>query len=84
MEGLYDDVAAPALLSEEAEALHRSVGALTASNDALRAELADVVSRATAAETSVDVLARNASALFNTARLDVARKEAEVKTLRAA
>lgn len=40
--------------------------------------------QASAAEESVGILERNMSALFNTARLDLARKELETKALTAA
>lgn len=84
MEGLYDDLHQPALVSEEEERLQLRVAALSQEAATLQGALTQVSGRAAASEESVHILERNMSALYNTARMELACKDEEIKALRAA
>ena len=81
MSSLYADLEAPELRSEEAERAGARRRALEAGE--ARAQLARAEAARESAEASVRVLERNVSALFSTARLELARKDAEIEKLRA-
>ena len=84
MDGLYDDLVQPHLVPEEVKQLQARVASLGEEASLLRVALTQATGRGAASEESVAVLERNMSALYNTARLEVARKDEEIGALRAA